>query len=156
MRRPSRRQIDELGPLLDELAVVYAEADRLFASWSCPASTKCCRFGWNGREPYVTSIEIAALKRALGRRGGALSPRKRALPLVENEGTCALLDHNGRCAIYESRPLGCRTYFCDEANSGEAVHRNKLAELSRRIQAIAAKHEPEGDRPRPLSRIDLG
>ena len=33
------------------------EVDALYADWSCPSSTECCRFGVTGRQPYLTSIE---------------------------------------------------------------------------------------------------
>ena len=27
---------------------------------------------------------------------------------------CPHLDNSGKCQIYETRPLGCRTFFCSE------------------------------------------
>lgn len=146
----------DLDALLAELSAVYADADRALEGWTCATSTECCRFGITGREPYVTSIEIAALRRAVARRGGALSPKRRALPMADDERTCALLDRDGRCSVYASRPLGCRTFFCDRASGPGRIARTTLVELSRRVQAIAARHEPDGDRARPLSRVELG
>lgn len=144
------------GELLGELAALYAEVDRAHEGWTCAVSTECCRFGITGREPYVTSIEIAALRRAVGRRGGALSNKRRALPIAEEERTCAFLDRDGRCSVYEHRPLGCRTFFCDRGSGPTRVPRAMLVEWSRRVQAIAARHEPDGDRARPLSRVVFG
>jgi Fe-S-cluster containining protein len=155
--------------LLAELDGVYQAADDLFAGWSCPASTECCRFGMTGREPYVTSIELAAVKKAVAARGGPRSwkkaapaaeerarvpssPPRVALPVVSDERTCPLLDAAGRCSIYEARPLGCRTFFCDRAEPAAKVKQRDVNALVRRIQDIAATHEPGGDRGRPLTR----
>lgn len=113
----------------------------LLEGWTCPASTECCRFGLTGREPYVTSIEVTALKRELARIGGerafrralplAAAPapegeaavpgrrkdRKRQLAVVKDERACPLLNEEGRCSVYAARPLGCRTFFCERASS---------------------------------------
>jgi Fe-S-cluster containining protein len=140
-----------LDDLLAALAEVYRDADAQYAGWSCPSSTECCRFGITGREPYVTSIELAAVKKAIRARGGNGS-WKRALPLARDERTCPLLDAAGRCSIYASRPLGCRTFYCDRAEQGGKVKQRDINALVRRIQDIAQKHEPGGDKGRPLTR----
>lgn len=152
----SRAPDAALDALLGELAALYAEVDRAHEGWSCPASTECCRFGITGREPYVTSIELAALRRAVARRGGTLSTKRRALPMARDERTCAFLDREGRCSVYASRPLGCRTFFCERASGPARIPRTMLVEWSRRVQSIAARHEPGGDRTRPLSRVEVG
>ena len=158
---------DPTDELLAELADVYRDADALFWGWSCPASTECCRFGITGREPYVTSIELAALRRALAARGGMRSWKRAPavgrdpegtstsrvpLPVITEERTCPMLDVQGRCAAYEARPLGCRTFFCDRAEAGGKVKQRDVNTLVRRIQDIAARHEPSGDKGRPLTR----
>ena len=38
----------------------------------------------------------------------------RDLPGKGDVYTCPHLDSSGACAIYERRPLGCRTFFCSE------------------------------------------
>jgi hypothetical protein len=141
--------------LLSELEAVYRDADRLFAGWSCPASTECCRFGVTGRQPYVTSIELAAVRKAVAARGGPRSWRRAtgrlALPMgPRDERICPLLDASGRCAVYEARPLGCRTFYCDRATPGARVERREVNALVRRIQDIAQRHVPDGDRGRLL------
>jgi Fe-S-cluster containining protein len=141
--------------LLDELAAIYREVDVLFAGWSCPSTTECCRFGLTGRAPYVTSIELSMVRRAIARRGGPLSPRKRALPLsgdAEREGICPLLDQRGRCSIYADRPLGCRTFHCSRATKGREASRKELGEMLARIVHLAARHQPGGDQGRLLPR----
>lgn len=165
-RRPRAfRTIEPASDLLGELEAVLASADQVFSGWSCPASTECCRFGVTGREPYVTSIEIALVRRAIAARGGAKSWKRasalpsadgatdrRSLPLVVEERRCPMLTDAGRCAVYASRPLGCRTFFCDRASSAGRVRHREVGALVREVQAIAARHEPDGDRGRPLTR----
>ena len=144
---------------------MLASADQVFAGWTCPASTECCRFGVTGREPYVTSIEIALIRRAIAARGGAKSWKRagaggaagdatarRALPLAIDERRCPMLTDAGRCAIYAARPLGCRTFFCDRATAAGRVRHHEVSALVREIQAIAAQHEVAGDQGRPLTR----
>jgi len=155
--KQGRIQVDEAAQArLDELAAIYRHAKERFAGSRCEGSTECCRFAITGREPYVTSIEVLAVRRALARRGGALRPKKRALPLVpagEDERTCPMLDERGRCCVYADRPLGCRTFWCHRAEHDDAaVSQSELNELVRRVQEVAAAHETRGDQGRPLTR----
>lgn len=120
--------------------------------WSCPSCTHCCRFGITGREPYVTSIELLAVQRAIAARGGLLSDARRAEALARNERTCPLLDRAGRCSIYASRPIGCRTFYCEQASPGADL-RSVTRELVRSVQMIAVRHQPGGDQARPLGRF---
>ncbi|WP_437594076.1 YkgJ family cysteine cluster protein [Sorangium sp. So ce1000] len=174
MRRPTTlgSPVRE-GDLLADLSAVYREAEQVFSGWTCEASTECCRFGITGREPYVTSIELAAVQRAIAARGGhralqgivradgvgapaptasASEPRlRRALPQA-SERRCPMLTDAGRCAIYAARPLGCRTFFCDRASAGSAVRHHDVTRLVRKVQEIAAKHAAGGDLGRPLTR----
>jgi Fe-S-cluster containining protein len=142
--------------LLAELAAVYRDLDQRYAGHGCPGSTECCRFGITGREPYVTSIEAAAVARAVAARGGQLNPKKRALPIAPGERTCPLLNQEARCAVYASRPLGCRSFWCDRAHSDAPVKQPELNEFVRRVKDIAARHRPDGgDLGRPLTRALL-
>jgi hypothetical protein len=143
--------------LLDELAQVYRDIDLAFAEYRCPATRECCHFGVTGREPIVTSIELLALQQATAARGGPLAKSKRALPMYrdayDDERICPLLGRDGRCSIYAARPLGCRSYWCHRAElPNRAVTRAAIGGFVRRIQAIAARHEHDGDRGRPLRR----
>lgn len=141
--------------LLGELEELYRRVDAAYAGSSCPATTECCRFGVTGREPYVTSIEVAAVERAVRRRGGALSRKRRALPLFEGAGReriCAFLDDSGRCSVYGSRPFGCRTFFCERATLAREVRGKDLRELVNALRDIAARHVTGGDAPRPMSK----
>lgn len=165
-RRPrAPRTIEPTNDLTAALEAVLASADDVFSGWSCPASTECCRFGVTGREPYVTSIEIALIRRAIAARGGVKSWKRaaallppgeaadrRALPIAVDERRCPMLTDAGRCAIYAARPLGCRTFFCDRASSAGRVRHREISALVRQVQEIAAQHEPAGDQGRPLTR----
>jgi Fe-S-cluster containining protein len=88
----------------------------------------------------------------VGKDPEGASTSRVTLPVVTDERTCPLLDASGRCAIYDARPLGCRTFFCDRATEGGKVKQREVNALVRRIQDIATKHEPGGDTGRPLTR----
>nr|AQQ75032.1 hypothetical protein [uncultured bacterium] len=153
-RRGSRTADDGL---LEELRRLYDDTDALLAGTSCPTSTECCRFGITGREPYVTSIEARAIEKAVAANGGALSQRRRALPLAgksrAEERTCPLLAAEGRCSVYAWRPFGCRTFFCERATRGAPLERKRERELVRRLAEIAARHAPGGDKVRALTQV---
>jgi Fe-S-cluster containining protein len=144
-----------LNELLDDLRRIYERADQLYADWSCPNTTECCRFGVTGRQPYITSIELSLVLHSLARQGGELTPQRRALPITrdaEAERVCPLLDRSGRCSVYAERPLGCRTYYCGRAKRGVGPERDDLEELVRELQDLAAKYELGGELTRPLTR----
>lgn len=141
--------------LLRELEALYAEVDAAYALATCEASSECCRFGITGREPQVTTLEVALITRALKARGGPLHARRRALPIsgdAARERVCPLLDRDGRCSVYTSRPLGCRTFFCQRASVPEPPTRKELAWSVRRLRELSARHRPSGDEPRALTR----
>ncbi len=149
-RRPSAPTTESAQ--LAELRAIYRDADALYAGHACPSSTECCRFHLTGREPYVTTIELALLRRAVAARGGPLGPRKRALPLAADEGTCPLLDADRRCAIYADRPLGCRTFYCERAHADVPVRQPALNALVRRVRELAERHAPGAVQGRALRR----
>ena len=106
--RLARGEVDQDKALEAELRALYAEADATFAGWSCPASADCCHPGRTGREPHVTSIELSLMEKARARLATPLRLPARRLPMAER--SCAFLTAEQRCSIYESRPLGCRTF----------------------------------------------
>lgn len=139
-----------------ELKALYARVDALYADWRCPTSTECCRFGITGRQPYLTSIEILAVRSALAQRGGPLSDNKRALPILMSESServCPLLERNQRCSVYEVRPLGCRTFYCDRAHRGIGPSSPQLHDVMRELQELAERHRLGGDATRPLLHV---
>ena len=141
--------------LVAELERIYAEAEQLYAGWSCEASTDCCHFERTGREPYVTSLELSYLMRAVRKSGRAIGaqPSPRKLPvLASGEGRCPLLDAAGRCSVYAARPIGCRTFWCERRRETHPGRHRDMNELVRRIQDLAARHTEGGERGRPLRR----
>lgn len=149
---PSSTMESEEAAARAELRALYREADALFAGWTCETSTDCCRFGVTGREPYPTAVELAELRAAIRARGGL--PKRRTLPLAD-ERRCDLLDDEGRCLVYASRPFGCRTFFCDRAE-GPAPSRAEIQRLARLIADLSARFDPADPGPRPLSKVSLG
>jgi uncharacterized protein len=142
--------------LLAELRELYRGVDAALEGWSCAASTDCCRFGVTGREPYPSAIEVAELERAVAARGGI--PKRRTLPLA-NERRCDLLDDGGKCVVYASRPLGCRTFYCDrgEGPVGErALPKEVISRASAKIAQLSAALAPANPGARPLSRVAFG
>ncbi len=144
---------------LAELRAIYAEIDALLAGFTCDASGDCCHFDRTGREPYPSAVELAELTRAVRARGGPPKPKrqKRGLPMAD-ERRCALLDERGRCSVYASRPLGCRTFFCERGRGpvGEpppAPRGGEIARFSRAIADLSARFAPADPGPRPLSRV---
>ncbi len=152
--RRARDDADTERAFVRELDVIYADVEAAYASHRCPGSTECCRFAVTGREPYVTTVEVAAVKRAIAARGGALRPNKQALPLLpkREEGICPLLDQQGLCAVYAARPLGCRTFWCDRADFDEPVRQKQLNTFVRRVRELAERHAPGAVQGRPLRR----
>jgi len=170
MARP-RPGADDRGAedtLLRELASIYAEVDARFAGWTCDASTTCCRFGLTGREPYVTGVELLAVRRAVARSGRKLElleepmgkrRGRRDLPQADaggadgaDERRCPLLGKDGRCTIYASRPFGCRTFFCDRAIPADPVTQRDINAFVARIRTLAVRLGPGADEGRPLVR----
>jgi Fe-S-cluster containining protein len=136
------------------LLALYAEADALLAGFSCDASTDCCHFARTGREPYPTAVELAEIAYAVAAVGIATTTparSKRALPLANDERRCPLLSSEGRCRIYASRPLGCRTFFCDRATGPGKLPRNELQRVARAIADLSARYAPRDPHARPMT-----
>ena len=149
-----------------ELLALYAEADALHAGWTCacseaaspPHHVRCCQFAVTGREPYPTAVELEEVRHAVRAAGiDASAPRDpRKLPLAAELRPCPLLSENGRCRIYASRPLGCRTFFCQtaEAPYGARVRarRDEANAIGRRIADLSARFAPRDPHPRALTK----
>jgi Fe-S-cluster containining protein len=154
MRSPAKAW--RASPARTELLALYARVDRLLANYSCDASSECCRFGLTGREPYVTPVERAEIEHFLAARGTppsfASAPR-RSLPIATSERRCALLDPGNRCRVYDARPLGCRTFFCNRARGPGRLPRDEINRAARDLADLAARAAPGDAIGRPLSRI---
>jgi Fe-S-cluster containining protein len=171
---PRRRSTDwRDSPERAELRSIYAEADALVQGWACGCTSAegaasgphCCHFSVTGREPYPTAVELeevlfAVRASPLPARGSHArrAPGRRALPLVDRPELrpCPLLRGDGRCGIYASRPLGCRTFFCDGAEGPTGprarLPRGELNALARRVADLSARFRPRDPLPRPITR----
>lgn len=119
---PSAESLAEVRRLLEEGSRRASGAAR-----SCTGTADCCRFRLTGETPHVTLGEAwVAWKawRAAGRTRVELSP----------DGSCPFLNGQGRCMIYEGRPLACRTHFCIAA--GGALPRREVIDLIHALEDI--------------------
>ena len=92
-----------------EVRAIYREWELRPLERACTGRGDCCRFRHTGRTPFLTKGEalVAAMAwRAAGRTEVQEAP----------DGACPFLKNN-RCQIYEGRPFGCRTHFCDAAGA---------------------------------------
>lgn len=112
---------------LAEVRAVYAELAARPIERNCTGIAQCCAFRLNGRTPFLTKGE--ALVAAQAWRGAG---RKEVV--VPADGSCPFLGRNGRCQIYEGRPFGCRTHFCEAA--GGPFARGEVRDLIQRLEAI--------------------
>lgn len=121
---PSAEMLMEVRRLLEEGALRASRAHRF-----CAGAADCCRFRVTGETPHVTLGEAwVAWKawRAAGRTRVELPP----------DGSCPFLSGQGRCMIYEGRPLACRTHFCVDA--GGALPRREVIDLIRALEDVDA------------------
>jgi hypothetical protein len=106
---------------------IYAELAARPVTRNCTGVSQCCRFRLNGRTPFLTKGEAmvaAQAWRAAGRK-------EVALPV---DGSCPFLGKTGLCQIYNGRPFGCRTHFCDPA--GGPYGRQEVRDLIHRLETI--------------------
>lgn len=94
----------------------YAEG----LAFACQGCGDCCR--GPGGYVWVTEEEAGKLAGALGMAVPDFAARflrttLSGLALVDDgKGDCPLLGENGRCRVYENRPLQCRTWPWWEEN----------------------------------------
>lgn len=120
---------------------IYAELADRPAERACTLLTECCQFKLTGKTPFLTKGEALVAARAFKATG------RKSLP-ERSDGACPLL-HPGtsRCLIYDSRPFGCRTHFCQAA--GGPYARRDVADLIQKLESLAL---PLGGRePRPIA-----
>lgn len=120
----------ELEAVYDE---VRREADR--AQPVCVASGKCCRFEEYGHRLYVTGLEAAY---TLTRLSSPLTPD--ALDAARAAGGCPFQIDN-LCSVHMIKPLGCRTYYCDER--AQKWQKDLTERMLAKIRAIHDRHALE-------------
>lgn len=109
-----------------EVRAIYREWEQRPLERACIGRGDCCRFRATGRTPFLTKGE--ALVAALAWRAAGRTTVPEAA-----DGACPFLKA-GRCQIYEGRPFGCRTHFCDAA--GGPASRKEVRDLIQRLEDI--------------------
>lgn len=128
---------------LGEIREIYAELASRPLPRRCELATGCCHFQTTGKIPLLTRGEALLAARALRATG------RKSLP-VRADGACPLLDpQTRRCLIYESRPFGCRTHFCQAA--GGPYPRSHVLDLIRRLEGTDASLGGDGPHPLPAA-----
>lgn len=124
-----------------EVRQVYKALAERPVERACTLVTECCRFKLTGLTPYLTKGEaLVAAKgvRAAGRKELTLRA----------DGACPMLHaQTGKCTIYNDRPFGCRTHFCDAA--GGPYARGEVVDLIRRLEKVDALLGGDGGRALP-------
>ena len=121
---------------------IYADLAARPIERNCTLRTGCCQFQLTGKIPHLTRGEALVAAKALRATG------RKTLP-VRDDGACPLLDpRTARCLIYESRPFGCRTHFCQPA--GGSYPRNQVLDLIHRLEDIDRRLNGTG--PAPLEK----
>lgn len=156
------------SPARAALQAVYAEVDALLRGWTCSCAqaspeareARCCHFAVTGREPYPTAVELEEVRYGVRTAGlPRRNPRKLQVVTAHELGACPLLSGDGRCRIYRSRPFGCRTFFCDHAQTPFGARskfpREAIQALGRRVADVSARFAPRDPGPRPLTRALL-
>jgi Fe-S-cluster containining protein len=121
---------------LKGLDCVYRTAADTLRRFRCAKSAQCCQLRNTGREPYLFPVEWMRIVAALRAAG-------RSIPEPRPDGACAFLSSDRtRCAIYEDRPFGCRTFFCHRVKGPGEVPTAPLYELSARVTAVSDALDP--------------
>ena len=130
----------EQSAALAEVRAVYAEVAARPVERQCVARTECCQFRLTGRVPLLTAGEALVAARALRATGRTQLPER-------EDGSCPMLNPQGRCLIYEGRPFGCRTHFC--AAAGGPYARREVLDLIRRLEEVDRQLGGDGVHPLP-------
>ena len=120
---------DQRRALIEEVKKIYGELAGRPLERQCTGRAECCRFRLTGRTPFLTKGEALVAAAAVRAAG-----RKRLVATAD--GSCPLLV-GGRCSIYESRPFGCQTHFCEAA--GGPAARGAVRDLIQRLEDIDGK-----------------
>jgi Fe-S-cluster containining protein len=157
---------------VNAVAELYHELDADIAARKpiCTMSGRCCKFESWGHRLYVTALELGYFEHLQNQaeQNDSERPSKSVrfpLPLYAGNGNFSPgcpWQVEGLCTARQSRPLGCRIYFCDSSSTVwqqdiyEKYHR-RLGELHRQFEipyeylewrealAVLDRHEPMGD-----------
>lgn len=134
-----------------ELKELYQQADRRIAALTpkCELSGRCCDFPNWGHQLFATILEtdFAAEYGPGGTKSGDIRPGAAGgvlhSPGVAEQADWCAFYHQKRCHARETRPLACRTFFCDPDTTAPLLdlHEELLAE----VRTVAHRHGyPEG------------
>jgi Fe-S-cluster containining protein len=139
----------ELARAIKETRAILAFADQAWAKHGCPASGACCQLKVTGRPPWLWPTEWALLEAHLAKAG-------RTVPPPRADGGCVFLDTEGRrCTVYEARPFGCRTYFCEKVTGPNRQPAEKTNALLERLAAVNLALDDQA-KPRALPELFSG
>ncbi len=126
---------------LADVRSVYRDLAARELPRSCTLRTECCQFRLTGKIPVLTRGEALVALEGFRHTG------RKSVPARE-DGACPMLDpRTSRCLIYQARPFGCRTHFCEPA--GGPYARREVIDLIHRLEEIDARLG--GDGPRSLT-----
>lgn len=101
--------LDEYDALAGKVDDFFSRVhDRYRSDMKCGAGcSDCC-----GHHLTVSLVEAESIAQTLATRDAATRKRlaARASSLADGEGPCPALEDDGRCAVYEGRPLVCRSH----------------------------------------------
>jgi uncharacterized protein len=142
MRRRNPHKITdpyrETEKALSLVRQVYADLAENPPARNCSLQTECCRFQITGKTPMLTKGEALTAAKAVRAAGRKELPKR-------TDGACPLLHpYTSRCLIYEGRPFGCRTHFCDAA--GGPYERREVVDLIHRLEELDEQLGGEGAR----------
>ncbi len=131
------RQLKNLGSYysisdaIRDIETIYDEFSSRPIERHCVLTTTCCHFLQTGKTPFLTKGEALVALRELRRSGRKEAPKRK-------DGACRFLHQKtARCLIYQGRPLGCRTHFCQAA--GGVYPREAVIDLIHRLEEIDQK-----------------
>lgn len=139
MRLSKQQRSDpDLTAASNEVKAVYADLANLPIERNCQLRAECCHFKLTGKTPMITKGEALVAAKALRNSGRKQLPER-------TDGACRLLHpRSSRCMIYEGRPFGCRTHFCEAA--GGPYSRKEVIDLIRRLEVVDEDTNGEGPR----------
>lgn len=117
----------QIAAALQGVKEVYDELEARPIERSCQRLGQCCYFKKTGETPYLTKGEALYIVQALREGKRMKLPKK-------YDGSCPLLSENNHCMVYENRPFGCRTHFCEAA--GGMYKRREVIDLIRKLEDI--------------------
>lgn len=131
---------EQLRNALKEVQAVYQDLAARPVERQCIGRAECCHFKLTGKTPLLTAGEALAVIRAWRATG------RKDEQMLSADGVCPFLERiQKRCLIYEGRPFGCRTHFCQAA--GGPYARRDVLDLIRRLEAVDDTLGGEGGLP---------